>query len=231
MGRTVLVTRPEQDAQEIAELIRGKGYNVQCEAFLSVVLHDEAINDRALEPYDALIFTSKNGVRAFCHNSSKRNFEVYVVGDATAQEAYKNKFKNVHSAEKGGGDVASLKEIIRNCGHSKLLYLRGKHVTQSLENNLIDEKILYHTEFVKKINKNILKDIIKGKFSDILFYSVRTADAFMYALKDFDNFECLNTTRCLCLGDSIAKVVSVLPWRTIDVVQHPRKQNLLNLLD
>ena len=229
--RLVLVTRPKQDAQEIADIIKATGYDVQCEAFLRVVLHDVA-HDLALDnlqQYEGLIFTSRNGVRSFCHNNPKRDFEVYAVGKATATMAREFGFQRVHVSQ--DGHVASLQELLGKNRHNKLFYVRGKHITRALKSENIDELIAYHTDIVEGIDPDVMLKMVQGAYSDIMLFSARTAEAFMCVLKDCDDLSAFKRTRCLCLSDSIAKVVSVLRWKKLEVAGRPNIKNIVDLLN
>lgn len=227
MAGKVLVTRPIEDSADIATQIQQKDYQVECCPFLKLVLHDVKIAN--LSRYCGLVFTSRNAVRSFCENTLNRTLPVWAVGDATANVARENGFQDVHSA---GGDVRALREILPVAEQSKpLLYVRGEHISQELDLPYVDEIIAYHTEIIKEIPLNTLKLIARGEFSDILFFSKRTASAFVESVQQLENYEGLKATRGLCLGDSMVNFVSVLPWKSIEVAKHPTKESIVALLD
>lgn len=106
MSRTVLVTRSEPGASETARRLEALGYRAVVEPLLSV----EAI-DAYLPDFDALAFTSANGVRRFVELSGRRDLPVWCVGDRTAAEATKAGFENVRSA---AGAVTDLIDTLRH---------------------------------------------------------------------------------------------------------------------
>lgn len=223
----VLITRPVQDSSDIATKIQQKGYEVECCPFLKVIFHQVELGD--LGCYSGLIFTSGNAVRAFCQNTEDRGLSVWVVGDVTAELARANGFKDVQSA---GKDVAALNALLPTDEHIKpLLYVRGEHILQELGRDNIDEVIVYHTEIIKEILQDTLSSISQGEFSDVLFFSKRTAEAFVDVVQALENYEGLKATRGLCLGDSMVNFVSVLPWKSIEVAKHPDKKSIVALLD
>lgn len=98
----VLVTRSEPGASETAQRLADSGYAPIVEPLFSVEMLAAA-----LPPYDALAFTSANGVRAFARLDSTRDRPVFSVGGRTAQEALDLGFTQVMSADGDVGDLAT----------------------------------------------------------------------------------------------------------------------------
>jgi len=224
---TVLITRPDGDSRQISNDIKAKGYDVLCVPFLNVILHEQKIDD--LESYAGLIFTSRNGVRAYCQNTQKRDLPVWVIGDATADIARAEGFSNIHNAK---GGVQDLEDILKEVNHEKpLLYIRGRDVARDIEGKNIQEKVLYHTEKIEQIDNAVMDSIEAGDFSHITFFSTRTAQAFIECVEAAGIKNGLRRTKALCLGDSMLKSLSVLPWRSIEAADAPNRKILVTLLD
>ena len=102
----VLVTRSEPGASETAQRLADHGYAPVVDPLFAI----EAI-PAALPPYDALAFTSANGVRAFARLDQTRDRPVFCVGGRTAQEALDLGFTQIMSAD---GDVKELADLIEN---------------------------------------------------------------------------------------------------------------------
>lgn len=231
MSGHVLITRPHEDAGSIAAKLASRGYQTTLQPFLKVVYKDAPL--KGLSIYDGLVFTSANGVRAFCRNTLERDLPVWAVGEQTKAEAQKNGFQDITSGE---GNVRTLENLLCEQAESKtLLYIRGKQISCPLTRVHVTEIILYHTEKIEKIPDNCVQDIIRGKFSHILFYSKRTAESFVSALQNHAEFERLKdglkVTQALCLGDSMVQCLSVLPWQNIKVATEPNQGSLLALFD
>jgi uroporphyrinogen-III synthase len=103
--KRVLVTRSEPGASETAERLAAMGYLPIVEPLFTV----EPIAGVALPAFDALAFTSANGVRVFAALSSRRDAPVFGVGARTAEAAREAGFSNVTSAD---GDVGALEQVI-----------------------------------------------------------------------------------------------------------------------
>lgn len=104
MSLRVLVTRAEPGASETAERLRALGHAPVVEPMFAV----EPL-PAALPRFDALAFTSANGVRAFAKLSERRDAPAFCVGGRTAEAARDAGFAKVVSAD---GDVAALVETI-----------------------------------------------------------------------------------------------------------------------
>lgn len=102
----VLVTRSQPGASQTAERLSTLGYAPIVEPLFAV----EPIA-AALPAFDALAFTSLNGVRSFAVLSPRRDPQVFCVGARTAEEARNAGFAAVHSAD---GDVTDLLGLIES---------------------------------------------------------------------------------------------------------------------
>jgi uroporphyrinogen-III synthase len=102
----VLVTRSEPGASETAARLVELGYEPIVEPLFGI----EPLAAK-LPPFDALAFTSANGVRVFAKldAASGRNAAVFCVGGRTAEAARDAGFANVSSAD---GDVTDLASLI-----------------------------------------------------------------------------------------------------------------------
>jgi uroporphyrinogen-III synthase len=71
----ILVTRSEPGASETATRLEAAGYEAVVEPLFSIVPIDATLPD-----FDALAFTSANGVRRFAALSPRRDAAVFCVG-------------------------------------------------------------------------------------------------------------------------------------------------------
>ncbi len=102
----VLVTRSEPGAAETAKRLQAAGHQPIVEPLFAI-----APIDVDLPAFDALAFTSLNGVRRFAALSARRDALVFCVGARTAATAREAGFTEVMSAE---GDVTALENLIRD---------------------------------------------------------------------------------------------------------------------
>lgn len=100
----ILVTRSEPGASETAQRLEALGYTPIVEPLFTI-----APIDVVLPEFDALAFTSANGVRRFATLCSRRDARVFCVGARTAEAAREAGFANVGSSD---GDVSALGDLI-----------------------------------------------------------------------------------------------------------------------
>lgn len=99
----ILVTRSEPGASETGGRLRAIGFEVVVEPVFAI-----APVEAEVPPFDALAFTSANGVRRFALLSPRRDVPVFCVGDRTAEVARAMGFAEAVSA---GGDVNALADL------------------------------------------------------------------------------------------------------------------------
>jgi uroporphyrinogen-III synthase len=233
MGKFILITRPIEDAQEMKENLQAKGYKVFIEPLLKIVPYEVQVPN--LKKYTGLIFTSRNAVRVFGKLSNERDMPIYVVGENSAKLAKEIGFTQVESECK---TVQSLLDSL-TVGH--YWHGRGQNITNFVKgafeaNNeiKIDEKILYHAEKSGKLSNDCLKYMENEGFSDVLFFSTRTAEAFIALYRGYieagGSLEGLKGTKALCLSTSMVECLSEIEWQDIAVADKPDRQSLLALL-
>jgi len=115
---------------------------------LPVILIKHISKKLDLTSFDALIFSSKNGVIATDKlTSSWKNIPSYSIGSGTSKEIEKRGGNIVYEARSSyGDDFAS--EIKERLSGKKVLFLRAKVVTSSLNTILEDAGVLLHQEVV-----------------------------------------------------------------------------------
>jgi uroporphyrinogen-III synthase len=106
MKGRVWITRTEPGASKTAQAVAALGYEPVVAPVLEV---------RRLKPvfdphgFDALIFTSRNALDAFCALCPRRDLAVWCVGEATADAARQRGFQRIISAD---NDACALAELI-----------------------------------------------------------------------------------------------------------------------
>lgn len=103
---TVWITRTRPGADQTAGRLRALGVEVLVDPVLEVRRLDVEVDASG---YQALAFTSPNGVEAFCALSAERDLPAFAVGDATAAALRLAGFASVESAS---GDVEALAALL-----------------------------------------------------------------------------------------------------------------------
>ncbi len=131
-SQTVWITRTQPSASQTAAAFKRAGFGVITAPLLTVEpeTHIAPLPERAV-----LIFTSQNGVRAFCSSHAARNYPVVTVGDATAELARRLGFSNTRSAGGTSDDIAPL--IAQSPDkQAQYLHISGNHVRGAVSQDL-----------------------------------------------------------------------------------------------
>jgi len=196
----VWVTRTSEGARRTARAIEAMGY----ETLVAPVLKVQALKP-IIDPhsFDAVIFTSRNGLNAFCALCSRRALTAWCVGDATAEAAREKGFQQVISA---AGDGRALAELIRRTAdrHSRLFYAAPREPAAALGKTLradgfqVGEAALYETQFV--MPRFSPADL--ARISHILVQSPRAGRAIAGALIVHHNKLCFPNLQFVCISEA-----------------------------
>lgn len=150
--------------------------------------------------FDALIFTSKNGVEAVDKiDKSWRKIPSYSIGSGTSRAIKDYGANLVYEAKNSYGDDFA-KEIKKRLQGKKVLFPRAKVVTSNLNNILKEAGVNLHEEVVYETICNECKNLQKPpKNSCIIFSSPSTIKCF------FKCFEWDESYKAVLIGNVTAK--------------------------
>jgi len=231
----LLVTRPLDDAQELAASLRARSHVAVIEPLLVI-----SPDLRAALPLDGvrgLLFTSANGVRAFALRSQRRDLPSFAVGDVSAAAAREIGFTQVEAA---GGDVESLAALVAaRCrpADGPLLHVAGTVTAGDLAGRLgehgfdVRRAALYSAEPVKQLSGSCAQELRDGRIDGVVFFSPRTARAFV-TLVDTPLLRA-TTARltAFALSQAVADAAAPADWRRIVVAKAPNEAALLSSID
>lgn len=229
-----LLTRPEEDSHKLAQNLTRLGHRITSAPLLRIDYFDR--NEIDLTNFQAVLFTSANGVRAFIRNSQNRAIACYAVGDATAAEATKAGFQAIFTA---GGDVNKLAELVMQKlkpDAGGLLHVSGKDTAGNLSGILdragfqATRKQLYKAAKATALPQKT-QNLIKSRIiTHIPFYSPRTAKAFVQLIKAANLQDHLTKITALCLSPAVYDVINCLTWQKILTTEQPDQKNLFKLI-
>lgn len=180
----LLVTRPEPDAADTAAKLRALGHDVILRPMLELVFNPPPAG---LTP-ESLVFTSRNGVRAVANwpeAANWRNLRVFAVGTETAALLREYGFSDVRVA---AGDAEALvariaEEKPEDLG--SLLYPAPRDQAADLAGRLrakgfaVERVEAYRTEPASDLGSDVTSALRNGVLDGALFFSARTAAAFV----------------------------------------------------
>lgn len=233
-ARRILNTRPLNDSAELTETLEALGCEVLSEPLLKIQFHDVQHPD--MSKIQALVFTSRNGVRAFIRGSSLRETPVYAVGDGTASFAREVGFAAVES---GGGNIESLVALIdrkADPDSGALLHIAGSVTAGDLSGELlghgysVERLVMYDAQISSALSTRTINALRNGEVDDVVFFSPRTARVFVELVTRYDVQALFDRIDALCLSTAVAETISVLRWRKIKIATTPKLIDLVKLI-
>jgi uroporphyrinogen-III synthase len=219
----VLVTRPAERAEPLAARIAAQGWAPLLAPSLRTEPTGASLPE--LDGFDALVFTSAAGVRAFETASPLREQPAYAVGDATAEAARASGFTQVISA---AGDVAALNALLASSPARRLLHVAGEAVAGEIAvaGREIERVGLYRTVAERSLPEPVRTALYARTVAAACFLSPRSAHAFI-SLVDPDLFA---PVRALVLSRQVADALASVRWARIEIAARPTVDALLERL-
>ena len=228
----IVITRPKEDSLHLIENLIKLGHEV---THLPVIKIEKLETEKIdLLNYQAVIFTSSNGIRFM--NIEKFNLKIkcFCVGKTTEFTAKQVGFVNTSSSE---GTVDSLIELIIrtvNNKSEKLLYLSSEFISKDLDKDLINagylvDRISNYTSIpVKEIDKKIL-DFFEKKPPDVIFiYSSKSAKNLFNLINKYSLLNVVTQTNLVCISEKVLSVLKQIKWKKVFVFSPGEEEFLLN---
>jgi uroporphyrinogen-III synthase len=173
----IAVTRPEEDASPLMAKLAGLGHRAVAAPMLAIRPRTD-VSIPAL-PFQALVVTSANGIRALREPSRFASLRTLTVGPQSLNAALAMGF----NAEAHGGDVDGLTAFIRSAldpAHGPVLYLSGAETAGDLEAQLTAAGFACHRavlyDAVPAQTLGAAEEALRlGELDAVLLYSPRTA--------------------------------------------------------
>lgn len=231
----LLVTRPIEQAEPLADRLRAQGHQVLVEPMLRVRFLEAALP--SLDGVQALLLTSRNGVRALAQATDRRDIRVLAVGDATADEARAAGFEQVESAD---GDASALVDHATRALRPEdgaVLHISGFDVAVDAAAELAargfqaDRAVLYEADVADALSPAAHQALSEQSIDAVLFHSPRAAKTFGQLVDDAGLNLRLRSVTALALSEQVADAIRHLDWQSIRVAAQPNEAALLALLD
>lgn len=229
----VWITRSQPSAEETAAALQAAGFTAIAAPLLKVTplktpkalppINSEQSHEKS-EQNLGLIFTSQNGVRAFCAAHTARGYPVYAVGDATAALALKMEFTQVSSAGGSADDIAPLIARLPNVP-AKFLHISGQHVRGSVSADVqalgfsCERRIYYRSAAV-----DALPDIDIAQMDAAVLMSPLAARTLAQLSPDTSKLALVS------LSPAVDAALGVLPCKNRAIAERPTLQSLIAAL-
>jgi uroporphyrinogen-III synthase len=225
MTARILITRPREDAEELAAALRARGAEVMIEPMLAIDYLDEP--DFSVVDAQAILLTSANGARALGRTDAPRDKPVLAVGDKTAAAARDAGFRDVTAAD---GDVEALAALAAgrlDPARGPLVHVAGRDVAGDLQGALaaraftFRRHVLYKARAAEALSESLKAALAAGGIAGVVFYSARTAATFVMLAKQAGVGAALEGMTAICLSEAVAVAARGAKWRRIEITPRP----------
>jgi uroporphyrinogen-III synthase len=232
---TILITRPYQDAVNLAQKLTRLGFTPVIDSILMVEhIMPEQRSDRLLALPQACLLTSRNAAFALTVYQIPLTTPIFVVGDASAQVV---KEKGYHQVITGHDNAASLlPKILDTLQPTKgtILHFCGTETRFNFAPPLsaagyhYEQKVVYRTVPATAFKAETLTAFHNKHIDAVLFYSPKTARRFSELAVELKGD--LQHVLAVCLSPAIADALHSSFAKTI-IARHPNETALLQALN
>lgn len=233
--RCILITRPREDAEVFAAHLAKLNISSLIEPLLQIepILPPPSL---PLEGVQAVLVTSANGIRALVDVTSRRDFPIFTVGQASAAAAKAVGFSSIASA---GGDVHALAALVRERLHPKkghLLHVAGTSLAGDLVLSLKDSGYdcrrvaLYQAIQSDCFSPAVKSAFLQGKIDAVALFSPRTAAIFANLFLQAELRSIAGRIKIYALSKQVAAQIDKLPWLKILVAKRPDQDAMISLV-
>ena len=237
--KTLLVTRPKGDEQQITEALQELGHFVihepLTEIFLNHTLRGMLASQLHNDP-DAILITSRHAVQSLALLTDIRDIFLLCVGEATTEHAISLGFSRV---ECGGKNIESLLETITG-GYdedARFLYISGAHIHSDLPVILesygmqCERVVTYEAIASESLSDTLIEQIKRGQIDAITLFSARNAEILCHLLDDAGISEASTVLDIFCLSDEVANAATALDWANIYIAAEPTLASMVERVD
>lgn len=229
----ILVTRPDEDADELIAALKSRGVDSLHEPMISITYSEDAqVN---FEGVQAVLATSANGIRALARLGQIPALPLYAVGDASAQTARSTGFSSVESAD---GDVQALVELVQEFLDPKagaVVHPTGEqsagNVKLALEAAGFEYRRypLYEAVAERTLSPTLIAEIKAGQLDGVAFYSPRTAQIFIDLVRKSRLVRACRSLDAYCLSPAVADAAEKITWHEVHTATSPKQNSFLAL--
>lgn len=231
----IVVTRPQEDSERTAMVLRERGHIVVVAPLLRV----EHLPLALAHTYGAVVITSANAVAAIADHPARGvlvALPLYAVGKRSAEAAQAAGFTDVHVA---GGDMDDLVRLIaekRPDARAPILYLAGEDRSGDLIGDLAvhgiaaDLAVVYRAVPIP-FSAELIGAVQSGAVDTVLHYSRRSAEQFITGAKVAGIATQALRLRQLCLSGPIAATLIQAGARNVAVAKRPDEPSMMALIE
>jgi uroporphyrinogen-III synthase len=235
----LLVTRPEAETRVLRERLEAAGHTVTVEPLLEVELLPPVSLRGAFSSIQALIVTSRNGVRALVQapdTRDVRSISLFAVGPGTAAAAREAGFARVKAGPGAGRELAPIVAAACDPAAGTLLYLTGETVAYDLEADLsargfcVRRAVVYRSRPRQHLSPATLAAIRSGTIGGVLLMSPSSAEAWVQTLDRHQLHGAIKNIVHFCISANVAARLTPLGTVPAVIAVQPNLEEMLALV-
>lgn len=197
--KTVLITRPHQQAKELAQFLENAKFRTFIEPLFAV---EKLPISKISLPISAAIITSANACDAVINSNLSKNIKVFSVGKKTSQKLFEAGFKNIVFS--GENSAESLQNLIAYEA-GKILYFHGSVMSVNFAKKFknVENIFAYKTHEMKNFSPELLQFSHQKSFHYILLFSQNSAEIFFKLAEKHNLLEYFKASQILVLSEKI----------------------------
>lgn len=232
--RTILVTRPQPDAERTAAGLAALGLSPIIAPMLEAWFTDVDLPDPS--GFVAIAATSANGIRALAARPEAEAFAhlpVYAVGDHTGAEARAAGFEHIRASE--GTLYHMSRDIIADRPAGRIFYPAAHHQSGDLAGLLaaagieVTSRILYEMRAATSLAPGLRERLLAGDIDGAVFYSRRTAEVFARLVGGEEFVPLRGKLHCLCMSENVAEPLVSARFVRIGLADAPSHEAVMVL--
>ncbi len=226
-GKTLLLTRPAAQSRAFAKDIAARFPDTRTIISpLIGITFDGTLPD--LSGFDALVFTSANGVRAFRAAGGETTLPAFCVGPHTTAEARAAGLE----ARSADGDVIATSRLLYDSlpEGARVLHICGEHVAGTLapEGITVQRAPLYRQPALP-LTVGAQAALSEGAVDAVLLFSPRSAEILGTALQQNPHWP-RESLRPLCLSPNVAGKLQNTGLPAAMIAKAPNRDEMLALI-
>lgn len=234
LGLGILVAREEGSAQESARALRDQGHEAWPAPVSRIHFLPRPVARRGVQ---ALVFTSRHGVKAFIAANAWRDATAYAVGPATAGALRASGFTEVVTAAGEGASLVSLLQanLLPNAG--EVVHVGGEHLAVDIAAHLQHSGFrarhvaMYRARALSALPAEARAHLRSGRVETILLYSANGARVLSALTQTCGCGPVARAARALCLSQSVEKAATIWGWSRTASAAEPNEASLFALLE
>jgi uroporphyrinogen-III synthase len=235
----LMVTRPEPDASEQARKLGRMSIDVLVEPMMEIEFLDVEDLNETVGRAQALIVTSRNGLRALARSPAigrALGTSVLAVGPASGRLAGELGFEQVHEGAGGAGDLLAVAGEICDPASGPMVHLAGEELAFDLKGELeargfsVVQPMLYRASASPALSAVAKGALESGGLAGVVLMSPRTAKIYARQIVAEGLEGAIKPLMHFCLSPAVAEQISDLPGARYLVANRPREDDLLALI-